>query len=212
MQSVEDTQRAETASAKHKQMVLTGFGKFNGVEENPTSLIIKSLEEKKSLNQVDLTIIDVSVEGVTRFHDCSVANGETITVHLGVNSHGKLFQLEQFAYNNMSFRVADESGFQPVDQAIDNNQPFDCRIQTDFPLQTIVDSLTKEGFPVEISLDPGRFVCNYVYYTSMLGKMSKSSSKNVVFVHVPPVDIIPLEDQIVFVEKLIDTFSQLYSC
>jgi hypothetical protein len=53
------------------------------------------------------------------------------------------------------------------------------------------------GFPVDVSEDPGRFLCNYIFYRSLRNCTNVGGSGNhALFIHVPPTEIIPLEDQV----------------
>ena len=55
---------------------------------------------------------------------------------------------------------------------------------------TLTLTLT-QGHPVQISEDPGRFVCNYIYYQSLL----QHKEDPVLFVHVPSFETIGEADQ-----------------
>lgn len=127
----------------------------------------------------------------------------TVLLHLGVDSNSTQFKLEQCAYNDATFRVPDERGYQPHCECIisvDNNEiscsgmeeassPTDSHrrswgecLRTTIDLQSVCEELeqcTNEN--VTISTDPGRFVCNYTYYLSLdlcHSMNSKSSNCN----------------------------------
>ncbi len=116
------------------------------------------------------------------------SSATTILLHLGVDSNSTQFKLEQCAYNDATFRVPDERGYQPHCECIalvDNNEnscsgmeasssdshrhpSWGKCLQTTIDLQSLCDLLrarTHEN--VTISTDPGRFVCNYTYYLSL---------------------------------------------
>ena len=82
----------------------------------------------------------------------------------------------------MDFDVPDERGKQPRNVSISSSN--DSSLITSLPLSAILAEQSPEQ--VAISNDPGRFVCNYVYYKSMLHQQSKGSSLNSLFIHVPP--------------------------
>lgn len=77
-------------------------------------------------------------------------------------------------------------------------------------MDEIVDEMATL-FPVKKSTDAGRFVCNYIFYKSlkMADQMSKDSSLkgHSVFVHVPPFYHIDAEDQLKFLQNLLDVIS-----
>lgn len=123
----------------------------------------------------------------------------TVLLHLGVDSNSTQFKLEQCAYNDATFRVPDERGYQPQCECIisvDNNEIScsgmeasspdslrhrswgECQ-QTTIDLQCVCDELeqcTNEN--VIISTDPGRFVCNFTYYLSLDLCHSMNSKSN----------------------------------
>ena len=84
----------------------------------------------------------------------------------------------------MDFEVPDERGKQPKGDSIVLSSSNDSSLTTSLPLSAILAEQSPEQ--VAISNDPGRFVCNYVYYKSLLHQKSKGSSLNSLFIHVPP--------------------------
>ena len=250
----------QTAHRHCCRFVVTGFGPFCNVPDNPTSVLIRRLRTEDRLGSTkdtinntvipntknnhrntanilqDTHILETSAEYVrtwlgnlhgplmsststktvdedtvttTDYYDernagnTSTSNETTSTVndginqpssattillHLGVDSNSTQFKLEQCAYNDATFRVPDERGYQPhcecitlVDN-IDNScsgmessssdshrhPSWGKSLQTTIDLQSLCDELrtcTHEN--VTISTDPGRFVCNYTYYLSL---------------------------------------------
>jgi len=82
----------------------------------------------------------------------------------------------------MNFDVPDQRGMQPRNVSISSSN--DSSLTTSLPLSAILAEQSPEQ--VAISNDPGRFVCNYVYYKSLLHQKSKGSPLNSLFIHVPP--------------------------
>lgn len=127
-------------------------------------------------------------------------------VHFGVHGNATSFLLEQVAWNEMDFRVPDQSGFQPrstpicdTDGAVSNN--LACRL----PLKNICESLCPADSAqpiVQLSTDPGRFLCNYLYYIS-LSETLKYSNAHSLFVHVPPFEAIDKDKQLAFIYSLL---------
>ena len=60
------------------------------------------------------------------------------------------------------------------------------------------------GYEVIISTDPGRFLCNFIYYKSLRNSSRDGGGAIPLFVHVPPVSVVALENQIYFVKALIE--------
>ena len=103
------------------------------------------------------------------------------------------------AYNNMTFRSPDQSGYQPQQAPITNTLNFDECCTTEINIELLCNDLQQQHYNVTISTDPGRYLCNYVYFSSMM----ELQPKTCVFVHVPRVELLPLPDQIRLITCLI---------
>jgi pyroglutamyl-peptidase len=93
------------------------------------------------------------------------------------------------------FPYADEKGYKPLDDPILPAIKKEDSLTTSLPLSAIHEefqlnsqSIGANNDAVEISTYPGFFVCNYVYYKSLLHQKSKGSPLNSLFIHVPPSD------------------------
>ena len=97
---------------------------------------------------------------------------------------------EQYACNFMAFPYADKRGEEPKDVAISTEYPKLSALTTSLPLSTILNSqsIGAENDQVVISSEPGEFVCNYIYYKSLLHQKSKGSPLNSLLIYVPPSD------------------------
>lgn len=199
------------------RITLTGFGVFPGVTENPTELIIQTLQEKGSGVASEYHILKVSVEDVLEY--CSYQQQQEqqeqqqeqeqssqephLIIHLGVNSSIDCMNFEQYAYNNMTFRVQDQTGYQPENQCILSNYSLDESLQTDFNLDLILQQIrhsSSSSYRCNISTNPGRYLCNYIYFQSLNRAQQCGRSKYIVFLHVPPLDVMNLEEQVKFIE------------
>ena len=174
---------------------------------NPTQLLIEKLQEKtrkqtddsadeNDYDDVVCEVLPVAVDKVDKFHE-NLPDDGMCYIHLGVNGQGTSIQLEKFAYNNMDFRCADESGYNPQATPIVSNEDLDVPLKSILPLDDIVKELAEEGFNCTVSEDPGRFLCNYVYYRSL------QKQKNSVFIHVPHLTVVDLDTQLEFVKKAV---------
>ena len=96
----------------------------------------------------------------------------------------------------MAFPYADQKGYKPklgdpiippfeINSSLTTSLPLSA-IRAEFKLKS--QSIGAKNDAVEISSDPGLFVCNYIYYKSLLHQKSKGSSLNSLFIHVPPSD------------------------
>lgn len=94
----------------------------------------------------------------------------------------KVYFIEKCAYNNKDFRIPDNSGYQPCDQQICMDWDLDCPINTKLDVKELEQKLKK--LKVKLSTDPGRYLCNYIYYCSMKDLGSKDNV-SCLFVHFP---------------------------
>ena len=186
-----------------RRLLVTGFGKFNGVEDNPTTVLVKRLECENTKANRQFHIFEVSTKAV----DAELMHEEGLhCIHLGVNSKVSRVNLELHAYNNMDFRVPDEQGYCPTQCKISQDCGLDDALASCIPLDSLICKLKGEGFSdedVEISKDPGRFLCNYVYYKSLL------VNRFALFIHVPPFSVMAEEKQYDFINKLLNHVEDL---
>jgi pyroglutamyl-peptidase len=151
----------------------------------------------------------------------------TILLHLGVNNKGEKFHLESCAYNEATFRIPDERGYQPDKESILGDEISVGRaLETLLDVNSLVEQLNHtiakhESESVSLCCknsivrnDPGRFVCNYIYCYSLnkfkshkLQVASNDDSRRVtrcLFLHVPPVAVVPQDQQFWFVARLME--------
>jgi len=175
-----------------------------GVEDNPSTTLVNQL--KTCLPEACCEVLETSGTGslerlviLVEENRCS-----DIVVHFGVDSTSDCFKIEKCAYNEADFRCADERGWKPTKQTIDPSKPLGVKTHTLVDVDALVRELSLKGFPVRVSTDPGRFVCNWIFYHSLCSVNQKS-----VFVHIPVFAVIDLETQLSFALTLIDLLGTL---
>lgn len=203
---------------------VTGFKKFQGVPINPTEIIVNNLRdyvEKKGLpvgvTLGSCTILDVAgdgalpqlyqtMESVVSKTDTE-SNANVVWLHLGVNSGAARFAIERLAVNEATFRCSDELGWQPQQVPIVLEDGGISRTrETSLPVDAILKSLKKgKDYDVMISVDAGRFVCNYVYYHSL--RFAEQKGNKSLFVHVPLFSKIDEETQMRFTASLLEAIA-----
>lgn len=77
------------------------------------------------------------------------------------------YHLEKCGYNTKDFRIPDNIGYQPRNEQICLESKLDQPLQTKLDLQKISLRLSKCGHDIAISMDPGRYLCNYIFYSSL---------------------------------------------
>ncbi|URD80359.1 Pyroglutamyl peptidase [Musa troglodytarum] len=207
---------------------VTGFKKFHGVSENPTEIIVRNLKgfmQKKGLPEGlvlgSCNVLEAAGEGaLPRLYETlqlAVAGqrnetsnrGQIIWLHLGVNSGATRFAIENQAVNEATFRCPDEMGWKPQRVPIVYSDGSIARVrETSLPVNEIVKALSKMGYNITPSDDAGRFVCNFVYYHSLL--FAEQNGMKSLFVHVPLFLTIDEETQMEFVASLLKVLVSLH--
>ncbi|ETO36322.1 pyroglutamyl-peptidase I [Reticulomyxa filosa] len=235
MASAENKEETETSISKHPVIIfnVTGFGKFGGVEDNPTSHLMTNLPKiievdvkketfPKNVTMESYSVLHVSGENsLKKLVDIRTKSAETIKsntknekedkqekeiikvyLHFGVGNRHYI-KIEGIGYNCANFRIPDELGWEPKDQPIvssngDTKHENHCRL----PVDILTKRMSQKGYKVESSVDPGRYVCNWIYYNS-LELCKNNNNEYALFVHVPPFEDINEETQTKFARDLI---------
>lgn len=205
------------------QFVVTGFSKFEGVDNNPTEKIVRNLDDyvekrggiKGGASLSCCRVLQVGTKDVASFLEQQAGilkdSQETVVwLHLGVSALSRAFQLEQQAVNNASFSVPDEDGWQPDGQKIVDTEglSIDSCIRSDLNVEVLVGNLREQGFDTQLSSDAGTFVCNWTYCSSLhLCHCRGSGGWHSLFVHVPHFQCIPEDTQMRFIVAVMDQIS-----
>uniref|UniRef100_A0A7S2UIW6 Pyroglutamyl-peptidase I n=1 Tax=Attheya septentrionalis TaxID=420275 RepID=A0A7S2UIW6_9STRA len=193
--------------------LVTGFGPFRDAPENPSTVIVTKLvcylkereavateqnNDRTLLSSVTTTKIFETAALTVRseldaiFEQLPETDGEKqsdiiVILHLGVNYRGKSFQIERYAYNDATFRIPDEKGYQPTGECLlpeERKKELGFQMETTLRVGDLCNDMIERGFTnnddqstaaggnktnqkgnevVVVSTDPGRFVCNYTY-------------------------------------------------
>ncbi|KAK9843535.1 hypothetical protein WJX81_007794 [Elliptochloris bilobata] len=142
--------------------VVTGFGKFRGVDQNPSQALVQALqahiiERGKGIaggaQVLVASILTVSAKYVDAWLAALVEElpqfisdtDELVLLHFGVDDKCEVdLKLEARAYNEATFRVPDESGWQPQGEPIDRDDAH-AALETDLPVGMLAGSLRAAG-------------------------------------------------------------------
>lgn len=143
--AVGSTIAPQTTVGSSCRFVVTGFGPFCGVPDNPTSELVRRFRDRAEAGGAVLEShvmetsaghvraeIDgiygrlksasddrVGVDGNIANDDARLDGGVvTVVLHLGVDYNATRFKLERCAYNDATFRVPDERGYLPNHECI----------------------------------------------------------------------------------------------
>ncbi len=174
---------------KMKRIILTGFGSFGNNSINPTEEIISHFEERECVKVFLLPVVyDECYQMIEK------EEGD-IFLHLGLAEGRKTITIERYAYNEKKAESPDNKGnIHSGTQIIEN---ADMRLETPFDITTLIKALAVVNIKAEESIDPGRYVCNNIYYHSL------SNKRNSLFVHFPTFENLSQENAVRAVETII---------
>jgi pyrrolidone-carboxylate peptidase len=195
---------------------ITSFGPFHGVSDNPSSNIVKRFEKMEDSDFANLglkpgsyinslSVVETSGVGVKEYitkRNKHEPFEKHVYLHLGVHGGAKAFHLEKIGWNEADFSCPDERNWRPSSQPIfskETSPGFETKIKLD----QICPALKQKGYSCLISDDPGRFICNYMYCSSLYDCCANEETY-CLFVHIPPFDIFPVETQMKFVIDLLN--------
>lgn len=169
-----------------------------------------------STKDVDKDLAAMWTAGNWMHDDAVVGDKETVPfvkdiwIHLGVYQGIKNIHLETTAYNDMTFRCPDECGFQPAFGTRVNENDKALKRTTQIPVESICteDSLANL---VKLSTDPGRFLCNYVYFKSLSRiseMMTDESNCDAMFIHVPDFSDMSFATQVKLLSHILHYIAQ----
>lgn len=179
--------QAGGAPADLGTVLITGFGPFPGVIRNVSGELAAELahlarrrhphvEFASEVLPVDWAEAPLSLSRLLRKHQPAIA------LHFGVSARATGFVIETLAHN-IAANVADERG---------QHAPSSCLIAGDRPQRTatlpvrrILRSLADAGYPVRLSQDPGRYLCNAVMFHSLKCAVRTAPRTRAGFIHIP---------------------------
>ena len=168
------------------KVLISGFEPFGGAKLNPSELLVAELKRIEFKN-LELSTVILPVE-FDRASDVLLRKVNELkpemVVAFGQAEGRTAITPEKVAINLDDARIPDNSGDQRKNQVIDEGGS-DGYFST-LPSEAMVDAMKAVGYPAEISLSAGAFVCNHVFYSlqrALIGTGIRSG-----FVHLPLVN------------------------
>jgi pyroglutamyl-peptidase len=201
--------------------ILTGFGNFGGITDNPTSHLVKlvDIENEDRVTILSRQTVEVSTRGCLNFieeiknklmfeHRTDNEN-LFIVVNFGVNGGSSDICLENSSYNKAHFSIPDAQNNQPRLEKICNEMDLDQEVKCKIDLNEVLNKLDEETRKyIKISSDPGRYICNYMYFNCSR-EFQRSDAVNL-FVHVPLFTTMSCEMQVNSTNKLLSQIARFY--
>ena len=186
------------------KVLITYFGPFNHFQENPAELIANKLQLIFQDNQkITFKKLEVSFESIDQFLENTWGEYDTL-IELGVATKSNKIRLEVNGTNFVN--GIDVKGVQKNGKILEianqlKNSSF----------SKIVLNQWSNDFPNEvvISENAGKFLCNYLYYKSLI----RYPEKNSLFIHLANFIDIPealsLEKQLAIISSIIEKTRKL---
>ncbi|MEO6926544.1 MAG: pyroglutamyl-peptidase I [Rhodanobacter sp.] len=177
------------------RILLTGFDPFGGETVNPSWEAVRALHGRR-VGGHQIVARQLPTEFAVSLRVLKAAMRELKpAIVLGVGQAGGRAQLslERVAINLQDARIPDNSGAQPIDEAVIADGP--AAYFSTLPLKTMLAALQDAGVPAMISHSAGTYVCNHIAY-AMLHFSAKARGVRAGFIHIPylPVQAAQLRD------------------
>ncbi len=173
----------------YRRTLVTGFLPFGRFEVNPSAALAESCGRPHLL-------LEVAYDAVDHFVDELPLDSFDRLLMIGVCGHATGMQLELSAKNVVG-DLADVRGKVLGPNFIEHGGPPNLHT-------TLWDPLTPPpAVPLDLhaSDDAGTYVCNYAYYRAL---RRLAPEKHVGFLHLPPIEVMPIERQQKILAELLD--------
>lgn len=162
VKKVRETPASHATATAPVDVVLTGFGPFGGVEDNPSSTLVRELvaaygsaaepQPDAAFRVVEHRILDTSVEGAKELAHLQ-QTAAAFHLHLGVHGGAKQMHVERQAFNKNDFRIPDNNGVQLKGSKIHNDgQGHLCWRQCPHPTPLTHAHVTHGPWPLRLSM------------------------------------------------------------
>ncbi|HET8529042.1 MAG TPA: pyroglutamyl-peptidase I [Gaiellaceae bacterium] len=158
----------------------TGFEPFGEHAGNPSQLLAQELGG---------VVLPVSyARAASALRAALDERDPDLVVCFGLAETRTAVSVERFAHNLDEASTTDNDDAPGTGREIDPAGPLALR--STLPVDELVAALRARGLPAEVSRDAGGFLCNHVFYVLM---QSLKPGRCGGFVHVPPLEVLPLE-------------------
>lgn len=163
-------------------MLVTAFGPFDGRQENASSLALAALKRLRPEIHTRVFPVD-SVLAPARLRTALRTLRPRTLILLGEAAGSSEIRLEMKAWNELDFMIPDNAGRQPRGRLIEDDGPADY--SATLPFVQLLPDLKVAGHPVRLSEDPGRYLCNQLFYTARHFIETRGLDCRAGFIHLP---------------------------
>lgn len=179
-----------------KTIAYTGFGPFGENKTNPTMELVALIEDTENVNA---HVVPVSYS--RSYLEAKKIDGDILLMS-GLAASRKEISIEVRAYNERKASIPDNDGLSHNGDKIDDRtEEF---LETTIQVEPLLKKLKDENISVELSTDPGRYVCNNIYYMAL-----SDNTRPSLFVHFPTNETMPIEVKERALRTIIDYLKEL---
>jgi pyroglutamyl-peptidase len=176
----------------------TGFEPFGKNEVNPSALLAEELGG---------VVLPVSyARAADGLREAIRERDPDIVVCFGLADDREAITVERFAHNLDEATTLDDDDVPGSGAEIDPAGPL--AFLSTLPVDAIVAALLEEDIPAAVSRDAGGFLCNHIFYVLM---RELGTGRIGGFVHVPPLEAVPLETLLRAGRVIVETCAPLTS-
>ena len=166
------------------KILVTGFEPFGGEARNPSAEVVARLPEQIAGAQiVKLILPTVRYEAPQKVERAVDEHRPDVVLSIGQAGGRSAVSVERVAVNLDDYRIPDNAGNQPADEAVVPGGP-DAYL-SELPVKAMVEAIQRAGVPAQVSLSAGTFVCNHLLYHVRHYLEGRHPGARNGFIHIP---------------------------
>jgi pyroglutamyl-peptidase len=170
--------------ARRRPVLVTGFEPFGGEDTNPSGEILRALPAAIGRSPVETLLVPTEFRRAIEEAAAAIelANPRLVIL-LGQAGGRACLSVERVAINVDDARIADNAGWQPVDEPVAPAGP--AAYFATVPVKAMTAAIREAGIPAEVSNSAGTFVCNHLFYGVLHFLAASGRDARAGFIHVP---------------------------
>jgi pyroglutamyl-peptidase len=168
------------------RVLLTGFGPFPGVADNPSAWLAQTLAQRAAVDadaELHARVLPTAWQDARLMPHFYEELQPHVMIHFGVSQRARTFRIERSAHNRTAQRI-DAHGLMPSAPTIHADGAG--RFDTEVPAAALAAHLRSCGVPAASSRSAGSYLCNFLYYHSLAWARGQPDPRLALFVHIPP--------------------------
>jgi len=145
-----------------RPILVTAFGAFADVKENPSEALLAGLQERLGPRKLVGELLPVEYIAGPRIEELIEEHEPRLVLALGVARRAVTARLERLARNLDDCETPDNCGEVRCGSEIVSGAPD--RLAASLPIGELREALLTAGLDVDYSDDAGGFLCNHVFY------------------------------------------------